>query len=116
MQDARPFPASAHPLVPRAGREGTVTEPGAQPWAAQPGTHREDGAGAAGLPRGAGLRDLRVDAPQDPSGCVASRGQGGGEPPTTTMPWLQFPPGAQQLQGFAPVAPNLDQLCEPWFK
>lgn len=42
----------------------------------------------------------------------------GGEPPTTKMPWLLFPPlpSAQQLYHFAPVAPNLDQLCKPWFK
>ena len=26
------------------------------------------------------------------------------------------PPGTQQLHCFAPVTPNLDQLCQPWFK
>lgn len=52
---------------------------------------REDGAGAAGLARGAGWRALHLAAPQGPSGRVAPRRQGVREPPTTKMPWLQFP-------------------------
>ena len=54
LQDTRSFLASAHPLVPRAGREGTVTEPGAQPQA-----------------RGASPHQNTLVHPQARSSCIA---------------------------------------------